>query len=419
MGGMDARIILGGKPPDFDTPAESASKVATARAQQINLQKLARGVSDEQEIRRAVASNTKKTAEGREEVDWEAAIPAVARIDPDRAMKMQDSVGKIQRDVMKRQIDDLEYAGRVMGPVLESQDPEMYAEARKQILARNPQAAPMLPERMHLPSLRVMAGRALDRRDQLTQQWKEKGFDREEKRDAETVRHNRAMETRAEKPSMGHDSPAKDRYFDTMAEVAKQRESRLASSKVSDLAAVKSESQYKSARLGLDEAIEAIDEALGSALGDISGPVASRSWDVFPAAITARAKLKRVAAMGTLESLTNLKARGGTLGALSEGEGKMLADSSADIAAAQNETQLRDALKRFKKRIEKHRVLMDDAFSSESKIRRGGEASQESAAPAASEPIPFWKVREYAKAKNMTIDEAIERFVSRGAKIGN
>jgi len=84
-----------------------------------------------------------------------------------------------------------------------------------------------------------------------------------------------------------------------------------------------------------------------------------------------------------LSELLNLKRQGGTLGALSEGEGKALRAAAVNITRSQSEDQLDDNLRAYKLQVQRTVDLLKQAYEADYESGMYGQAqpSQGGAAP--------------------------------------
>jgi len=95
------------------------------------------------------------------------------------------------------------------------------------------------------------------------------------------------------------------------------------------------------------------------------------------------ATLDSIGANAMLSELLNLKRQGGTLGALSEGEGKALRAAAVNITRSQSEDQLDDNLRAYKLQVQRTVDLLKQAYEADYESGMYGQAqpSQGGAAP--------------------------------------
>ena len=91
--------------------------------------------------------------------------------------------------------------------------------------------------------------------------------------------------------------------------------------------------------------------------------------------------LSSIGAKAMLSELVAIKAQGGTLGALSDSEGKALRDAAVNVARSQSEEQLDRNLKAYRLQVENSRMRLKQAFEDE--YVNGPNAVRRPAAPAA------------------------------------
>jgi hypothetical protein len=103
--------------------------------------------------------------------------------------------------------------------------------------------------------------------------------------------------------------------------------------------------------------------------------------------------LSSIGAKAMLSELVAIKAQGGTLGALSDSEGKALRDAAVNVARSQSEEQLDRNLKAYRLQVENSRMRLKQAFEDEYINRaapaRGGAATSAGRAVGPSgQPVP-------------------------------
>jgi hypothetical protein len=119
------------------------------------------------------------------------------------------------------------------------------------------------------------------------------------------------------------------------------------------------------------QAIIAFENKSNELLGQIDTAMEQTNWmntgflGRMVAAGDLDGTLDSIGAKAMLSELIAIKAQGGTLGALSDAEGKALRDAAVNVARSQSEKQLDANLKAYRLQVEKTRDTMKRAFEDE------------------------------------------------------
>jgi len=138
-----------------------------------------------------------------------------------------------------------------------------------------------------------------------------------------------------------------------------------------DSAMGKEEAKKAAYQTQAGQALTAFENKTNEIIGQIDTAMEQTNWMntgflgrmVFAGNLDAT--LDSIGAKAMLSELVAIKAQGGTLGALSDAEGKALRDAAVNVARSQNEKQLDANLKAYRLQVEKTQMNMRQAFEAE------------------------------------------------------
>jgi len=202
---IDASIISGLRPPQFESPVNALAQILQVQdAQQQNqlgqmkLDEYRRGQERTNKLQSLLGSFSADMSP-----DQQVGALTKGGYLPE-ARSLAESSAKVAKENREREKFELEshlrkfeIAGQIMNGV---NDQASWERARAQTAqAFGPEAAAQLPEVYDPALIEQKRAQAMTVKDQLEQQWKQKGYDLDLKKFSETVRHNKAGEQQAER----------------------------------------------------------------------------------------------------------------------------------------------------------------------------------------------------------------------------
>jgi hypothetical protein len=192
-------IALLAKVPEFDTPLESQAKAMQIRnlmhqgqVQDMDMQQKRQTIERGNSLRTLMSGFTPETTTD----DQVSALTRAGHLT--EARSVAESAAKVSTDKRAAEKAELEshfkkyeLVGQIMGAV---RDQVTYDQARAEMAQIFPDKAAQMPTVYDPAQIEKNRGQAMGVKEQLEQTWKQKGFDREVAKDAESARHNRAQE---------------------------------------------------------------------------------------------------------------------------------------------------------------------------------------------------------------------------------
>lgn len=193
------QIALLAKIPEFDTPLESQGKALKIQqmmndrqVQEMDMQQRREAIQRTAGLRSTLAGfKPDSTPDEQVGVLTRNGYLPEARSLAESSSKVSKEKREAEKFELESHFKKFELVGQIMGG---ARDQASYDQARAQMAQIFPEAAEKMPVQYDPVAIERNRTQALGVKEQLEQVWKQKGYDREVARDAESVRHNRATE---------------------------------------------------------------------------------------------------------------------------------------------------------------------------------------------------------------------------------